>query len=76
MIISLHTLPRMPLLLALSSAILPLMLRTEPWGSSVSFYGLSLMVVWMMLGDTLGAASSPHDTWASTVLWMGMAVGD
>ena len=76
MIISLHTLPRIPLLLALSSAILPLMLRTEPWGSSVSFYGLGLMVVWMMLGDTLGAASSPHNTWASTVLWMGMAVGD
>ena len=76
MIISLHTLPRMPELLALFSAILPLMLRAGPWGSSISFYGLGLMVVWVMLGDTLDAASSPHDTRASTVPWMGMAVED
>ena len=43
---------------------------------SPSMYGLGLLVVWVMLGDTLDAASSPHDTRASTVPWMGMAVED
>ena len=75
MIISLHTLPRIPLLLALSSAILPLRLRTELWGSSASFHGLGLMVVWMMLGDTLGAASSPLNDWDLTVLGWGWLLG-
>ena len=78
MIISLHTLPRMPELLTLLSAIVASDVACWTLGR---FYRLlcpdsALLVVWVMLGDTLDAESSPHDTRASTVPWMGMAVED
>ena len=74
-IISLHTLPRIPLLLALSSAILPLRLRTGLLGK---FCHLARTRPDGGVDDArghLGAASSPLNDWDLTVLGWGFVDG-